>query len=76
MLFPKSEPAPAILSRTWDGLIVEYGRLDAVGEFDFAMPKHGLSVAFVPHEEVVWSVNGGHRQNTSLPAGSVFCQTN
>lgn len=61
----------AISTQAWDGLTVEYGRLDAVGDFDFAMPKHGLSVAFLPHEEVVWSVDG-QTQTTALPAGSVF----
>ncbi|GET38904.1 AraC family transcriptional regulator [Microseira wollei] len=72
MLFPKTKQTAAILRREWDGLTVEYGRLDAVGEFDFAMPKHVLSVAFAPHEQVTWSVDGGQRQSTSLPAGSVF----
>ncbi|MFM7427666.1 MAG: AraC family transcriptional regulator, partial [Elainella sp.] len=65
------EPNLAILKSEWDGLTVEYGRLEAVGEFDFAMPKQGLSIAFAPHETVVWSVDG-NRQSTSLPAGSVF----
>jgi AraC family transcriptional regulator len=66
------EPSAIILQHEWHGLAVEYGQLEAVGEFDFAMPKQGVSVAFVPHEEVVWSVDGGARQRTSLPAGSVF----
>jgi AraC family transcriptional regulator len=66
------EKPAAMVSREWDGLIVEYGRLDAVGEFDFTMPKQALSVAFLPHEEVTWSVDGGKRQSTMLPAGSVF----
>ncbi|KAM3097110.1 helix-turn-helix transcriptional regulator [Phormidesmis sp. 146-35] len=61
----------AIVKSEWEGLTVEYGRLDAVGEFDFAMPKHSLSIAFAPHEEVIWSVDG-QSQKTSLPAGSVF----
>jgi AraC family transcriptional regulator len=59
------------LTTEWDGLRVEYGRLDAVGEFDFAMPQQVISVAFEPHEQVVWSVDG-KTQRTSLPAGSVF----
>ncbi len=71
MLFPQSKQAAAILRREWDGLTVEYGRLDAVGEFDFAMPKRFVSVAFAPHEQVTWSVDG-KSQSTSLPAGSVF----
>lgn len=70
MQFPQS--TAAILKREWRGLCVEYGQLDAVGEFDFAMPKQGMSVAFVPHEQVTWSVGGGARQTTVLPAGSVF----
>jgi AraC family transcriptional regulator len=62
----------AILRREWDGLIVEYSRLDSVGEFDFAMPRQIVSVAFAPHREVTWSVDGQSRQTTSLPAGSAF----
>jgi AraC family transcriptional regulator len=72
MAAPEFEPSAAILKHEWDGLVVEYGQLDAVGEFDFAMPKQGVSVAFAPHAEVVWSVDGGARQSTGLPAGSVF----
>jgi AraC family transcriptional regulator len=66
------EPAATILNDEWDGLQVEYGRLDAVGEFDFAMPQQVISVAFEPHEQVVWSVDGQSPQRTGLPAGSVF----
>jgi AraC family transcriptional regulator len=65
------EPAATILRNEWNGLQVEYGRLDAVGEFDFAMPRQVISVAFEPHEQVVWSVDG-QPQRTGLPAGSVF----
>jgi AraC family transcriptional regulator len=70
---PSSRPEPAaiILNNSWDGLQVEYGRLDAVGEFDFAMPQQAISVAFAPHEQVIWSVDG-QSQQTGLPAGSVF----
>jgi AraC family transcriptional regulator len=71
MPFPIVEPAATILKNEWDGLRVEYGRLDAVGEFDFAMPQQVISVAFEPHEQVIWSVDG-KSQRTSLPAGSVF----
>lgn len=67
-----AQKTAAIFSRAWDGLTVEYGRLDEVGEFDFTMPSQALSVAFLPHEEVIWSVDGGRRQSTLLPAGSVF----
>ncbi len=65
-------PTTVIIRREWQGLTVEYGRLESVGEFDFAMPQQGISVAFLPHAEVVWSVDGGSRQATPLPAGSVF----
>jgi AraC family transcriptional regulator len=64
-------PSSAIITSEWDGLVVEYGRLDAIGEFEFAMPKQGVSVAFAPHEQVTWSVDG-QCQSTPLPAGSVF----
>ncbi|MGG6263720.1 helix-turn-helix domain-containing protein [Leptolyngbya sp. AN03gr2] len=67
----QSNQTAAISTQDWEGLTVEYGRLDSVGDFDFAMPKNGLSVAFLPHEEVVWSVDG-RTQTTGLPAGSVF----
>ncbi len=33
------EPTATILTNEWDGLRVEYGRLEAVSEFDFAMPQ-------------------------------------
>lgn len=46
--------------------------MSAIGEFDFAMPKNAISVAFAPHDRVVWSVNGGSSQTTPLPPGSVF----
>ena len=64
-------PAATILKNEWNGLQVEYGRLETIGEFDFAMPQQAISVAFAPHEQVVWSVDG-KSQKTSLPAGSVF----
>ncbi|NJR31675.1 MAG: helix-turn-helix transcriptional regulator [Chamaesiphon sp. CSU_1_12] len=66
-----TEPTALILKHEWDGLQVEYGRLEAVGEFDFAMPQNGLSVAFTPQNSVTWSVDG-KCQDTNLPAGSVF----
>jgi AraC family transcriptional regulator len=66
------QPTATILKNQWDGLQVEYGRLEAVGEFDFAMPQQVISVAFEPHEQVVWSVDGQQTQSTSLPARSVF----
>ncbi len=69
---PKPQQTAAILKAEWNDLIVEYGRLETVGDFDFAMPKHAISVAFIPHERVTWSVDGGQPQTTSMPAGSVF----
>jgi AraC family transcriptional regulator len=69
---PKTQQTAAILKAKWNDLIVEYGRLDAVGDFDFAMPKNAISVAFLPHERVTWSIDGGKPQTTALPAGSVF----
>ncbi len=35
------------------------------------MPKHAISVAFLPHDRVTWSVDGT-MQTTALPAGSAF----
>jgi AraC family transcriptional regulator len=66
-----SSPA-VILAASWKGIKVEYGQLSQVGDFDFAMPKQAISVAFAPHDRVTWSVEDGPRQTTALPAGSVF----
>ncbi len=65
------QPTATILRNQWDGLQVEYGRLETVGEFDFVMPQQAIGVAFEPHEQVIWSVDG-QSKSTSLPAGSVF----
>lgn len=63
---------PALfLKKEWKDIAVEYGFMEAVGEFDFTMPKHAISVAFIPHDRVTWSVDGT-RQTTALPAGSAF----
>jgi len=67
-----TQPSSLHLKAEWDGITVEYGCLNAIGEFDFAMPKHAISVAFAPHDRVTWSVDGGTTQTTALPAGSVF----
>ncbi|MEL6263827.1 MAG: AraC family transcriptional regulator [Cyanobacteria bacterium J06626_6] len=69
---PPSSPQSIIIAKEWDGLRFEYGQLREVGEFDFTMPQQAISVAFAPHEEVTWSVDGGSRKTTPLPAGSVF----
>ncbi|MBD2034479.1 helix-turn-helix transcriptional regulator [Leptolyngbya sp. FACHB-321] len=63
---------PALLLRKeWKDITVEYGLMEAVGDFDFTMPKHAISVAFIPHDRVTWSVDG-LKQTTPLPAGSTF----
>lgn len=67
-----TQPSSLHLKAEWDGITVEYGCLSAIGQFDFAMPKHAISVAFTPHDRVTWSVDGGTTQTTALPAGSVF----
>ncbi|WP_414581258.1 hypothetical protein [Scytonema sp. PCC 10023] len=67
-----TQPPSLNLKAEWDGITVEYGCLSAIGQFDFAMPKHAISVAFTPHDRVSWSVDGGTTQTTALPAGSVF----
>jgi AraC family transcriptional regulator len=59
------------LKKEWKDIAVEYGFMEAVGEFDFTMPKHAISVAFIPHDRVTWSVDGS-KQTTALPAGSAF----
>ncbi|BAY81710.1 AraC family transcriptional regulator [Calothrix parasitica NIES-267] len=68
---------PSLIKKaSWNGINVEYGLLDAVGEFDFAMPKNAISIAFAPHDEVTWSVDGGSSKTTRLPAGSAFIYGN
>jgi AraC family transcriptional regulator len=67
-----TQPSSLHLKAEWDGITVEYDCLNAIGQFDFAMPKHAISVAFTPHDRVTWSVDGGTTQTTALPAGSVF----
>lgn len=67
-----SSPQSLIIAKEWDGFRFEYGQLREVGEFDFTMPQQAISVAFAPHEEVTWSVDGGSRKTTALPAGSIF----
>ncbi|MDJ0620343.1 MAG: AraC family transcriptional regulator [Calothrix sp. MO_192.B10] len=69
---PKQQAKATIIKAEWSNLIVEYGRLGETGDFDFAMPKHAISVAFAPHDRVTWSVDGEKPQTTPLPAGSVF----
>ncbi|MBE9211532.1 helix-turn-helix transcriptional regulator [Plectonema cf. radiosum LEGE 06105] len=69
---PKQQTNATIIKAEWSDLIVEYGRMEKVGEFDFTMPKNAISVVFAPHERVTWSVDGGKLQTTSLPAGSIF----
>lgn len=59
------------LKQEWQDITVEYGLLESVGNFEFAMPKHAISVAFIPHDRVTWSVDG-KKQTTALPAGSAF----
>lgn len=72
MVATHTAPQASIATATWNDIKVEYGRLTETGEFDFAMPKHAVSVAFLPHDRVTWSVDGNARQTTPLPAGSVF----
>ncbi|BAU12986.1 transcriptional regulator, AraC family [Leptolyngbya sp. NIES-3755] len=64
-------PEATIVKSEWDGLTVEYGRLDATGDFDFSIPKRTLSVILAPHDRVTWSVDGT-KQTTALPAGTVL----
>ena len=61
-----------LVQRQWDGICIDYGQMFETGEFDAAMPQHGLAVAFAPHDRVVWSVDGSDRQTTVMPPGSVF----
>lgn len=70
MELPTQQPA-FNLKACWENISVEYSCLDEVGEFDFAMPSQAISVAFLPHERVTWSVDG-QSKSTPLPAGSVF----
>jgi len=67
-----TQPSVSSLKAQWDDIIVEYSCLNAIGEFDFAMPRHAISVVFAPHDHVTWSVDGGTPKTTALPAASVF----
>lgn len=49
-----------LLKKEWPDITVEYGLLESVGDFEFAMPKHAISVAFIPHNRVTWSVIRRH----------------
>jgi AraC family transcriptional regulator len=70
---PQENPLKlAIITKVWDGITVDYGRLDDVGEFDVTMPKHSISVTFAPHDRVTWSFDGSRPKTTNLPVGSVF----
>lgn len=66
-----TERPSLFLKKEWQDITVEYGLLESVGDFEFAMPKHAISVAFIPHDRVTWSVDG-KKQTTALPAGSTF----
>ncbi len=61
-----------LLRSEWDSITVEYGQMLEIGEFDAVMPRHGIAVAFAPHDRVTWSVDGGDRRTTALTPGSVF----
>jgi AraC family transcriptional regulator len=61
-----------LLTKAWEGITIDYGRLDAVGEFDITMPKQAISVTFAPHDRVTWSFDGSSPKTTNLPVGSVF----
>ncbi|MBW4471511.1 MAG: AraC family transcriptional regulator [Stenomitos rutilans HA7619-LM2] len=61
-----------LMQRKWNGISIDYGQMFEVGEFDAAMPQEGVAVAFAPHDRVVWSMDGGDRQTTAMPPGSVF----
>lgn len=67
-----TESSLTTLRAEWHDITVEYSHLKAIGEFDFAMPRNAVSVAFAPHNRVTWSVDGGSSQTTALPPGSVF----
>lgn len=66
-----AEQPSLFLKQEWQDITVEYGLLESVGDFEFAMPKHAISVAFIPHDRVTWSVDG-KKQTAALPAGSAF----
>jgi AraC family transcriptional regulator len=66
-----TEQPSLFLKKEWQDITVEYGLLESVGDFEFAMPKHAISVAFIPHDRVTWSVDG-KKQTAALPAGSAF----
>lgn len=69
-----TQPSTSLIA--WDDIKVEYSCLEAIGEFDFAMPSQAISVAFAPHDRVTWSVDRGASRVTALPPGSVFIYAN
>jgi AraC family transcriptional regulator len=60
------------LQKSWDGITLDYGQMFEVGEFDAPMPTEGIAIAFAPHKQVTWSVDGEKSQTTPLAAGTVF----
>jgi len=62
----------SFLQKSWDGITVDYGQMFETGEFDAAMPKEGIAIAFAPHEQVIWSVDEEKTQVTPLAAGTAF----
>ena len=64
------------LESNWDGIAVQYCYMTATGDFDLAMPKQGISIAFIPHERATWSVDGGTSQTTAVAPGSVLLCSN
>ena len=46
--------------------------MTATGDFALAMPPHGVSIAFAPHDRTVWSVDGGTSTTSPVIAGSVL----
>lgn len=72
LMHSDTQPPDSTLKAEWDDITVEYGWMNAIGEFNVAMPRHAVSVAFAPHDRVTWSVDGSTSQTTALPPGSVF----
>ena len=65
-----------VLKSDWNGIKVRYCHMKAKGDFPLAMPQHGVSIAFAPHDRAIWSLDGRESQTSPVLPGSTFIHTN